>query len=159
MNQQFSSDSLASLTKPVVASLRRLVITFAALLFASGCADVEYSSKLATLRTNCKGTEIVGVWVSKLKNGPYGMQTKFAMLVRPNGTGIMRYAGMESTMEWNYVGSGTWRGSCSWGGWEQREMTIHFDGQELLLAAQGMRLVFVRADDQAAVEDHLMRRR
>ena len=182
------------------------------LFCASGCtlSDQEYSQKTAAARSNCTGKELIGIWVSKLNS--WGNSAKTVLLIRPNGTGILRMNGGESAFNWTYGGSGLWHGVARREASEadakpispgieaeaadsligcQREgglrFTVHseslncasprgisgepstdfslsfrYNGLELLLEIHGglgkMNLVFVRSDDDAAVEEHLKKR-
>jgi hypothetical protein len=151
---------------------------------ASSCAlnfaDREYATKASSARTDFRGDEIVGVWVSKVSN--IG-SAKFTVLFRPNGTGRERSVhsivdgsggGSEWTFQWRYAGNGEWQGSSyqlatgSWMAGTARNMrtTFRHTGRELLclktfvspMGVQKHSSVYIRADDEAAVEEHLKKR-
>ncbi|MCE9518216.1 MAG: hypothetical protein K8R87_01400, partial [Verrucomicrobia bacterium] len=102
-----------------------------------------------------------GAVVSKVIDGIDGgdASKKMTLLIRPNGTGVWRKDGGEITFNWSYAGAGQWNGSCNSGDAGHREMIIHYNGLELLVSAQSLQMVFVKADNAAAVEDHLRKRR
>ena len=97
------------------------------------------------------------------------------LLVRPDGTAIRRTSGQtgpgrpivhqEVAFNWRYAGSGVWHGSMRNGvGYLMLNyLSIRYNGRELLYHEGGggghTDSVFVRADDQDAVDEHLRRRR
>ena len=134
------------------------------LLCVSGCAtiDTEYAQKLAAARTDCLGNEVVGIWVSKVA------YRRHTLLIRPDGTGVMRVIlerASWGTQEWllnvNYAGAGLWRGTANANGHKAKGgagFTIHHTGNELLFHFGIFKMVFVRSNDDAAVENHLRQR-
>lgn len=136
------------------------------MLWGTGCAtDPEYSQKLATARTDWTGKEIVGVWVSQLRNA-LGEKSKIALLIRPDGTGIRKvlaYGFPENPLDWTYAGSGVWRGEVHTSGHEANHRLIfHYNSSELLCKDSYGPFTyfreFVRGDNEAAVGEHLKRR-
>jgi hypothetical protein len=141
--------------------------------------DPEYATKLATVRTDCRGDEIVGVWISKVQN--IG-SAKVTSLFRPDGTGRERNvhnivdgpAGSEWTFRWRYAGNGEWHGSdykLASGTWMAGTATnmktiFRHTGRELLsektfdspMGRQNHRTICVRANDEAAADEHLRKR-
>jgi hypothetical protein len=138
------------------------------LFCVSGCAttDLEYSQKIATARTDCTGKEIIGVWVSQL-NKSSRLLIKAVLLVRPDGTGILRINREEWPMSWTYAGSGLWQGSATTPlSHTTVALVFRYNGPDLLLQYHAVApfpelncLVFVQADDAATVEEHLSKRR
>ncbi|MCE9518218.1 MAG: hypothetical protein K8R87_01410 [Verrucomicrobia bacterium] len=131
--------------------------------------------KLPQSRTDWTGREIVGVWVSKFDQVAFG-GLHFTLLLRPDGTGLMRERGgaqVRATydVKWRYAGGGLWKGirkvqpgNDPWLGY-QTPLEIHYTGKELLVefekssAVLGKpRAVFVPADDTSAVDEHLRKR-
>jgi hypothetical protein len=155
-------------------------VAFAALM--PSCAlnfqDREYAAKLAKARTDCRGDEIVGVWVSKFRSVGTNRVT---VLFRPDGTGRLRgvndfmdaKGGSESELTWRYAGSGVWnltrkavRQHWVTSTFSNFRSTIRYTGADLLkeetfktpIGVTTEREVFVSAGDEAAVEEHLKRR-
>jgi hypothetical protein len=142
--------------------------------------DREYAAKMATARSDVRGDEIVGIWVSKISN--IG-SARFTVVFKPDGTGRERSAhtivdgssgASEWTFQWRHAGQGEWQGSHyqrasgSWmaGTAKNMKTTFRHTGRELLclktfdspMGVQRHSSVYVRADDEAAVEEHLKRR-
>jgi hypothetical protein len=158
--------------------VRRATLSVLLLVAAPCCTslhDPEYRRKIATARTQCDGGEIAGVWVSKIKSI---YDDRCTLLLRPDGTGRERRAllgqKIELKLTWRYVGGGVWRGK---GVADNRTLallgrligsgfTLRYTGTELLrkntITMVGTLTpelaVFVRADDPAAVEQHLKTR-
>lgn len=112
------------------------------LLSLSACVsiDPEYSQKLASARSDTKGNEIVGVWVSKINPGLnpfYTISTgKFTLLFRPDGTGRIRIAlddraPFENSLAWTYLGSGQWEAHNTANDIDSFEMK--YNGHDLLM--------------------------
>ncbi|WP_395744764.1 hypothetical protein [Prosthecobacter sp.] len=87
-------------------------------------------------------------------------------MIRPDGTGIWRKSRpiRETRLTWRYEGGGIWQHSIVWQDCiDSSKGPIRFDGQCLLLEQRSalgtQQLVYVRASDDAAVEEHLDRRR
>jgi len=144
--------------------------------------DMEYSQKLAAARTDCSGREIIGVWVAQLKDGfgGWAVSKKMVLLIRPSGTGIWRLNNLNWPVTWTYAGSGVWQGEASLHGLT-RSLTMRYNGTELLLrqwdvafdsnvnkfgitAAESsltikLNIVFVAAEDETAIDEHLRVRR
>jgi hypothetical protein len=145
-----------------------------------GCGVVEhpqYQSKLTAARTNLRGDEIIGIWVSRGTfplEGTYLFTTQF----RPDGTGHTRARnvtyGQVASTEWNqrwwYVGNGVWKGTqelamphLAAGLTHNFDITWRYTGKEMLyenayrtpLGRRTVRGVAVRANDRSAVEEHL----
>ena len=143
------------------------------LLTVSSCvapSDPEFDQKVISRRTDCKGDEIVGVWVSALKGGLYG-DKKMTILIRPDGSGMQKLKennGKESLtpFRWQYVGYGKWAGIINDNPDSTIRMFYSSDGQ-LAVATEVdafMRhsnnairnyYVCVRSSDEAAVKNHL----
>ena len=89
--------------------------------------DPAYASKLKNVRTDGRGNEIVGVWVSETHckvDGPGPAvpvaQSRLILLLKPDGTGILRtshltltdiksiYDMSESKLKWQYSQNGVW---------------------------------------------------
>jgi hypothetical protein len=142
--------------------------------------DREYAAKMAAARSDFRGDEIVGVWVSKVTN--IG-SAKFTVLFRPGGTGRERSVhtivdgsggGSEWTFLWRYAGNGEWQGShyrLAKGSWmagtaSNMKTTFRHTDRELLcqktfdspMGVQKHSSIYIRADDEAAVEEHLKKR-
>jgi hypothetical protein len=151
-------------------------------LLVPSCAlnfqDREYAAKLAKARTDCRGDEIVGVWVSKFRSVGTNRVT---VLFRPDGTGRERTVndfmdakgGSESALTWRYAGGGVWNQTRKaikqhWvtSTYTNFRISIRYTGSELLkeeifntpIGVTTAHEVFVRADDEAAVEEHLKKR-
>ena len=157
-----------------LAQTARMAFICLLLVCVSGCAtDKEYAQKLATARTDCKGNEISGIWVSKFKD------MRITLLLRPDGTGreiTKSSAGnhFECEIKWRYSGGGAWAGTDDGLGVRDAissplpsSFTLRFTGNELLLKEQTgnffggwhmWSMVFVPADNEAAVEEHLKKR-
>jgi hypothetical protein len=97
------------------------------------------------------------------------------LLFRPDGTGRERGKGggtvMEADLRWRYEGGGVWRGSGTLlnspvPGYYNPMFTLRYTGSELVremsyttpVGTTTERGVFVRASDEAAVEEHLRKR-
>ncbi|WP_395744767.1 hypothetical protein [Prosthecobacter sp.] len=126
-------------------------------MFSCTHIDMEYARRLPNARTDCTGNEIVGVWVSQPS---YARKSRrYTLLLRPDGTGIGRDTSdvfRERRITWQYTGRGVWQHQQG-----PRSGPIHYDGQCLLLESRALDAthdVYVRADDEAAVEKHLNRR-
>lgn len=120
-------------------------------------------------RTDCTGREIVGIWVSKFH---HIISMRRTLLFRPDGTGRERGKGgntvMEADLRWRYDGGGVWSGSGTLlnspvAGYYNPSFTLRYTGSELVremsyatpVGTTTERGVFVRAEDEAAVEQHL----
>jgi hypothetical protein len=156
-----------------LAALAGLLLSLA----VAGCVsptptDPEYRTKLAMARTDCTGREIVGIWVSKFH---HIISMRRTLLFRPDGTGRERGKGagtiMEADLRWRYEGGGVWSGSGTLlnspvPGYYNPTFTIRYTGSELVrelsyntpVGTTTERGVFVRASDEAAVDDHLRKR-
>jgi hypothetical protein len=145
---------------------RHLLLLAPVLLFGlSNCAltitDTEYFQRLLQARTDCSGQDIVGVWVSKMVRGRSNW--KSTLLIRPDGTGVLRCAGRDSNLTWSYEDTGIWHHRQSQ---PRRAGPLRYDGQCLLMESRVLEgnaggdiyFVFVRAEDEAAVEAHLRAR-
>lgn len=117
----------------------------------TGCAAVQYTpdykSKLAAAQKDCKGDEIVGIWVAKVKGS--GISLRQTFLFRPDGTGLARQIGEgfvttaaaaqigEFRASWRYVGGGVWSGTGHepFPPYDTRPhiYTIHYANGELLV--------------------------
>jgi hypothetical protein len=60
--------------------------------------------------------------------------------------------GHETAGNWSYMGSGLWHGTCGLPG------TFRYNGREVLFDWGGAYMVFVKADNEAAVAEHLKER-
>jgi hypothetical protein len=151
----------------------------AVLLVATPCCtslyDPAYRHKVATVRTQCDPGEIAGIWVSKIKSLT---DDRCTMLLRPDGTGRERRALLGQKVDWKltwrYKGGGVWTGMgvadnrtlALVGGLVGTRFTLRYTGSELLrknaYTIAGILTpelaVFVRAEDSAAVEQHLKQR-
>lgn len=143
----------------------------------SGCVpptDFEYDQKVAASRMDCKGDEIVGVWVSLSKGGMSGdlRDKKMTLLIRSDGSGMQklhRENGDDSLVSFRcqYRGYGNWSGTMDDGA---SVRFFYTTGGELAMATEKdafMRhgnnairnyYVCVRASDAAAVDQHLRAR-
>ena len=111
-----------------------LRLSFISLLLNSlaSCGSVQdmdpaYASKLRIARTDSRGKEIVGVWRGET-HGKAGNRTlpdtdqgRFILLIKPDGTGILRQSGLRSLddgtsigyamvqkLKWHHDGAGVW---------------------------------------------------
>jgi hypothetical protein len=142
--------------------------------------DREYATKMASARADFGGDEVVGVWVSKVSN--LG-SARFTAVFKPDGTGRERSVhtivdgsggGSEWTFQWRYAGNGEWQGShyrLAKGSWmagtaSNMKTTFRHTGRELLclkvfaspMGVQKHSSIYIRADDEAAVEEYLKKR-
>lgn len=85
-------------------------------VFLSSCAstiwdqyDPEYQGLLSTAKTNCRGDEVVGVWVTKTVDR-FGLAAmRLTMMFKPDGTGKLRRSATEySDFTWVYSKNGIW---------------------------------------------------
>jgi hypothetical protein len=146
----------------------------AALLSACTFAEPGYNQLIGMARTDCRGNEIVGVWVDRQEN-PLGDLTDLTfsntVLFRSDGTGKFRYGvaqtrglpGPQSSLydlSYRYVGSGVWRFVV------RSEVPCpgkaRISGDRLLiegwLTGANARRIYTRADTNAAVEYERARR-
>lgn len=132
----------------------------------AGCTaiDPEYRAREVAALVQCRGDEIVGVWVSKLTN--VGFPQRRTLLLRPDGTGRLRVL-TEGVMEqeyevlWKHSGGGVWDGTLLQHGHTAYIIQMHTTGRELLYHVRNINnvhAVFVRASDDAAVNAYLQRR-
>lgn len=139
----------------------------------------EYRTKLSAARTDWRGDEIVGIWVSRGRfpiEGTVLLTTQF----RVDGTGYTRaenktwgrFGTTEWTQRWWYVGHGLWKGTQQLATPNlAARTTSNFDiswrytGRELLyendfltpMGRRTIRGIAVKAGDERAVEEHLRR--
>jgi hypothetical protein len=157
------------------------------LIFMSSCsvADPEYSKKLTSAQTQCRGHEILGVWISKVKAGESTLHS--TMMFSANGTGRLmmipttrgRNANpIEYHATWKYAGNGLWRayardvrrmisqsltsvGALSPGPpLGDIELKLRYTDHEILSECKGdiynLSQIFVRADHTLPVEKHYL---
>lgn len=147
--------------------------------------DVEYDKKLALARTDCRGDEIVGIWLTKCHWFGDARAWRNTTLFRPDGTGVGRAfnttkdpTGTECRLQWSYSGNGVWHvtslieKSDTWWATMQSDSqgVMRYTGSELLRDERWsvvtgvvnsqlrQRSVSVRADDEAAVDAYLSKR-
>lgn len=101
--------------QPLCRPVFRLLLGVAAAIAFSSCntmlerTDPEYDRQIAFVSDQCKGDEIVGVWVTKstLTRGGYSM--KEVLLFRPDGSAQARVMGADpGPISWRYEGAGVW---------------------------------------------------
>ena len=141
------------------------------LLAVSGClppTDFEYDKKIVTTRADCKGGEIVGVWVSLSKGGMSG-DRKMTLLIRSNGSGLQKIHkknGDDTLIPFRlqYAGYGVWNGMMDDSATVQirytqggeitmqtvREAPMHYGNNAIRNY-----YICVRSSDEAAVSQHL----
>jgi hypothetical protein len=155
-------------------------------VFAStGCAttiwdqqDPEYNRLASIAQTQCHGDEIVGVWVTRTQERIGLASMRLTMLIRPDGTGRMRRDGKDlGDFTWAYNGGGLWNGTptrimAGMVGPDQQFLpfTMKYAEHSLLTYSKfqagifGLgsviqsRIVFARANDEAAVQQALKKR-
>lgn len=148
------------------------LFVIAVLFSGCGAIDPEYSRELASVRTNCKRNDIVGLWVSQITGTT--ATGRITLLLSPDGTGRFRMkivAGtpangqplMEAALRWTYAGGGIWPADVQFSNKPVPEKaTFQYTGRKLLfkegLIASAC-CVCVRADDTQAVAAHLQERR
>lgn len=167
----------------------RLLAAALAAVHLVGCGtvlnfeDPTFIEKLPYARTTCKGSEIVGIWVSKqpVWGGSYS-----TILFKPDGTGLMssQHIGMDFgggsdwNLRWRYSGAGVWevdqtpagglnQSASAMFNW-QMKAKVRFTGTEVLYQWDSysktgfsgtMRTVFVPGEDDATVDKYLKERR
>src|SRR6187455_622513 len=90
--------------------------TWVAVFLLTGCTaapwhqiDPEYTRLLGEARTDCRGDEIVGIWVTKTSARAFLAPMRHTMLFRPDGTGRIRAQGVDfANTTWSYNGRGVW---------------------------------------------------
>lgn len=124
----------------------KLTLLIAVTSLSSCASDPMYSQLIGTAGSNFKGEEIIGAWTSD--QSEYGQN--FTLLLRPNGTGILRYYTRlrpdypeENNLTWLYAGNGIWNVSS------KTNATIRYNGGALFYEMTpkfgvGFNLVFVR---------------
>ena len=148
-------------------------------LCAAGCStsvspfkpDIEYAKEMSAAHSDSTGKEIVGIWVSKFRVSR-SAGVRETMLLRSDGTGkqvSMPPVGFKSyyDLKWRYEGAGQWSGVATHtsnpGGPVVFSFTARYDGKNVLFAESWkvfeLYKVFVPADDDAAVNEHLKKRR
>jgi hypothetical protein len=161
-----------------------LLAAFGAALGLSSCitnSDRDYPAELSRARSDCRGDEIVGVWVAAPRGG-LGESWRSTLLLRPDGTGKLRHyqpnfdpKGTEMRLRWTYAGQGVWQLTG-----EMIEQTsnvimpfvrgnpiaVRWTGSRLLSATTWSvflitttdKVVWVRANDDVAVTEFLRNR-
>lgn len=150
---------------PPVRLLHAVCAGFLALALA-GCTamDPDYARHEMAALTSTRGDEVVGVWVSKMTAVGFGQRR--TLLLRPGGTGRLRVltqglATEEFEARWQHLGAGRWSGTLSQNGSVRFTFDLRTTGRELLYHVDNIanvHAVFVRADDENAVQTHLQRR-
>jgi hypothetical protein len=141
------------MTSPVRLLARLLAaVLLPVLLMACTAMDPEYKTLEKQALVQCRGDEVVGVWVSKIT--AMGFPQRRTLLLRPDGTGRMRLM-TEGVMKeefeagWKYSGGGVWYGSLSQLGLPMYVFKIRTTGKELLYHVYNIanvNAVFLRAD-------------
>lgn len=163
--------------RPLWGRMFALAGAMAAIVGASGCTawttDPEYAAKLATVRDNTSGNEIVGIWVSRFQVTGADYELRMTLLIRSGGTGTLRIRSVANSdpsatpglydVKWKYAGSGIWTGEIAgWSGYPTNALTFRYNGHDLLLHIQGHisseNFVFAPSDDDTAVEEHISKR-
>lgn len=163
---------------------RYLLLGVAGLLTLPSCMSFkhpDFAAELSRARTDCTGTEIAGMWVTSWSNLPFNSgQWRNSMLLRPDGTGKLRGqnaamnpAGTEWSVRWTYAGQGVWRiivqgiersGAPDFGltqfgpraaRWTGTKLLTQGANSNLLVVTSSFDEVWIRADDEAAVAEHL----
>ena len=124
------------------------------LVLQPGCTvmDPEYTALKARALTQCRGDEVVGVWISKIT--AVGFPQRRTLLLRPDGTGRLRVMTENVMIEefevsWRHSGGGVWDGTLSKGGHARYVIQMHTTGSQLLYRVNNIanvHAVFERAD-------------
>jgi hypothetical protein len=131
--------------------------------------DPDYQNEFSARIDNCNKDDISGIW-STLFNGwderSVPTMIKRTILIRQDGTGRVHTESRALTdhdisFQLQYQGQGVWTGHTS----NNAKITCYFTGKKLLIklvsldpGSAGGKYVYVRTNDDSAVDEHLRTR-